>query len=337
MACEGHGDITVITMVTDLLPVEYRKLSFSDFYDVSERMSILSLFESSKRCGVYVLHFANNDYYVGQSVDIAVRFTQHKMNHVDIVDISYLLVEKSKLDSVEQKLISSFERDNFVLRNIALTSIPKGETDLQKIFPVAEQETWLRDQKSEPKIYQLQQREKHRKKYEKSFEKVLLLPEYHEILTFLREYFTYLVPEPFLTAMDFWRISCLPAAGYGHQGVLCRLNIYMQEVLTIERRQDGTISYFLHVAKSKLNIGIFERVKLLVRGIFLSNHYYKTGGADQCSVSMNGTTNALAFIQRTDAKLAIKTFNLRLMNKGVGFNKLSHCVDLAHAILDSIV
>lgn len=65
------------------LPKEFRKYKFLDFFDVTNRMSIMNLFPSNDRCGIYVLYFKNGEYYIGKSLDIAVRYTQHSKTHKD--------------------------------------------------------------------------------------------------------------------------------------------------------------------------------------------------------------------------------------------------------------
>lgn len=311
------------------LPKEYKFFKFPKFIDVKGRMSIINLFTSANRCGIYILYFANGEYYVGQSVDMAIRFTQHTMNHKDIVGISFILIKKGKLNEIEQRIINSFEINRVLIRNIALTSIPKGETELQKIFSQKEQNKWLRNTSAQPKVYRTKKWEEHRRKYEKKFIKLCAGSYYDEVIKFLKVYFRYLVPEPYLTAMDFWRISCLPYRSKDVE-ILCRVNIYIQEVLTIYV-VDENLYYSMHIARSEFPLSKFKKTGYNLKGILISNHMYKTGGADQINVDIYGTSNAIRFINNN--RKSVKLFNLRLMNKGVGFNRLSHCIDLANKVL----
>ncbi len=247
----------------------------------------------------------------------------------DIIQVSFINTHRENLDTIENELISAFELGGIPLRNIALTSIPKGETDLQKIFPKADQDKWLLDNSSQPKVFQRKVFESHRKKYERKFRMLHMNVAFEEMVSFLRVYFMYLVPEPYLTAMDFWRISCMPQKNKDIE-VLCRVNIYMQEVLTVYIDGDK-LYYSMHLTKTELTLNALKRLSYITKGIVISDHKYKTGGADQLHVNITGTERAIQFIKANSQ--AIKTFNLRLMNKGVGFNKLSHCVELASYVL----
>ena len=58
-------------------------------YTIRGRASIADLFPQGQRCGIYVLHFSDGEYYVGQSADIIRRYTQHSKIHADIEKISF--------------------------------------------------------------------------------------------------------------------------------------------------------------------------------------------------------------------------------------------------------
>jgi hypothetical protein len=46
-----------------------RELGFKSTYFVQGGYSIADLYKPDERCGIYVLHFANGQYYVGLAVE----------------------------------------------------------------------------------------------------------------------------------------------------------------------------------------------------------------------------------------------------------------------------
>lgn len=111
-------------------------------YQVAGRSSIANLFGPKKRCGIYVLHFANDEHYVGQSVDVVRRYSDHRKNHTDIERISFKVIPEIDLDQEEKNLIAALEHQ-FPLRNISLTTFYYGDSDFDQIMSTDEQNKWL--------------------------------------------------------------------------------------------------------------------------------------------------------------------------------------------------
>ncbi len=109
---------------------------FNVTHYVENRASIADLFKPGKRCGIYILYFTTGEYYIGQAVDVTRRYIQHSKNHADIQQISFRQVNPLLLNEVERETIGAFERQGYQLRNIALTSIPKGESDFDFIMSI---------------------------------------------------------------------------------------------------------------------------------------------------------------------------------------------------------
>ncbi len=97
------------------------KNGFPKPHHIEQRASIASLFTKEKRCGIYVLHFANGEYYVGQSIDVVRRHSDHRRKHTDIRQISFKPVPPSGLDAEEKRLVALLEH-RCELRNISLTA-----------------------------------------------------------------------------------------------------------------------------------------------------------------------------------------------------------------------
>lgn len=82
-----------------------RDLNFHESYTVEGRASVADIFRPENRCGIYVLHFGNGEFYVGQAVDVTRRYVQHCKNHEDIQHISFKQVANSKLNERERETI----------------------------------------------------------------------------------------------------------------------------------------------------------------------------------------------------------------------------------------
>jgi hypothetical protein len=61
-----------------------KELGFSRVSHVQGGASIADLFKPHERCGIYVLHFTNGEFYAGQAVDVTRRYVQHRETHKDI-------------------------------------------------------------------------------------------------------------------------------------------------------------------------------------------------------------------------------------------------------------
>jgi integrative and conjugative element protein (TIGR02256 family) len=78
-----------------------KRLGFRNPVDAPASGSIARLLRSPRRrCDVYVLHFANGEYYVGQTVDITRRFVQHRKRHRDIAETGGILIGRIEGDRV---------------------------------------------------------------------------------------------------------------------------------------------------------------------------------------------------------------------------------------------
>lgn len=307
--------------------------NFPEFVWVYCRPTVADLFKPDKRCGIYVLRFRDNHFYVGQALDVIRRFVQHTKNHDDIQEISFKTFQQKELNTIEQELVKSLERKSIKLRNINLTSIPKGDTDLDLIIPYDQQQVWLNsnfDNKlNEHYIDQPDLQEKYFRKYQR-----LIKREDFEISIkpFLVEYFKKCVLQPAKTEISFWAITCLTKAFTDLSNIaICRLNFFWCEVLTVWLDDDKNVIYTFHLTKSLLTKTYLKTLK--IKSLETNDHFYKRGGPDQFVIVVEGIEDALKLLQDENVVLAIKTFNLRQMQKGATVYGRYHCIDLAKLIL----
>ena len=73
---------------------------------------------------------------------------------------------------------------------------------------------------------------------------------------------------------------------------------------------------------------------LKLKSLSIYDHFYQRGGPDQFSIKVAGVEeDALKFLNDDRIIMAIKTFNLRQMQKGATVYGKYHCIDLAKLIL----
>ena len=110
---------------------------------VKGRASVADLFKPGERCGIYVLHFANGEFYAGQAIDVTRRYIQHCNTHKDIEKLSFKRTSQDCLDEEERQVIRRLEENKWLLRNVVFTSLPKGESDFDFIMSSDEQAEWV--------------------------------------------------------------------------------------------------------------------------------------------------------------------------------------------------
>jgi hypothetical protein len=118
---------------------------FTDLRIVTGRSSIADLLRSKRRCGLYVLLFADGRAYIGQSVDVVRRFAQHLKVHQDVEAISFKQVPRNQLDSAEQEAIRAAEQNGHKLRNVTFSAVAPVESDFDLIMSSEDQARWLSD------------------------------------------------------------------------------------------------------------------------------------------------------------------------------------------------
>lgn len=185
---------------------------FCSFISVAERHSIADLFTQNRRCGIYILRFEDEMYYVGQAVDVVRRFTQHRKCHEDINAIAFKFVSKPHLNQEENYFIGKLEQ-LCRLRNISLASLPHIlDSELDDLFPPEQQMIWLQLDNPVINIFSRVEdsalRDRTALRYKKLLEKDSFK---HAILPVLQEYIKTCIPEPYLTELTFWGCSCLPS------------------------------------------------------------------------------------------------------------------------------
>lgn len=309
------------------------EFGFRKYYDVRHRNTIADLIKPGKRCGIYLLKFDKDEYYIGQAIDVVRRFHQHKQKHDDIIGLSFQQTAKEELNSLEAELIGKSERKNILLRNISLTSVPPSESDLDLVVAKEQQKLWIEGHDI-PDSKNRTDDENQRRKYAKKFAALQRSSSFFKVIPFLKKYIEKTIICPNKTERSFWALSCLPFSA-NNLKILLRLNIYKQEVLTVGE-DERSIYYSFHLTDSTFNCLSENDVKQRYFNEFptfsINNHFYKSGGADQINIMLQDGNEAISILDDPYFVLAIKTLNYRLMKKGATYFNRYH----GFQIIDSL-
>jgi hypothetical protein len=301
------------------------------------RPSIADLFPPKRRCGIYILHFTDGWYYVGQAIDVTRRYSQHCQNHDDIERISFKPFSAQNLNAHEQRVIAELERNGYKLRNVALVSIPHWESDFDALMSPNEQSEWLSNLNISNVKGKRVDHPELRQRYRKKFQRLEKLPFYQDIAQILREYVHKCIPSVVEGEMSFWCCTCLPHYNDPTVKIYSRINIYWQEVFTAFLVHGHGQPYFsFHLAHSLLTTQFGPRLsglKTRYRSLEVTDHYYNPGGRDQCNLVIGGISETRRLLNDVSVLPAIREFNLRLSKKGACVFSRYHCLDLADKLI----
>jgi hypothetical protein len=233
---------------------------------VEGREAIANLFLKNKRCGIYVLHFADGMAYVGQSVDAARRYTEHRRNHQDIQQLSFKVCKHVDLNWVEKHMREVLQGKGFTLRGVVGVVQLPGNADFDLVMDPADQERWLADISMVDLQGSRMVNPALRSTYTGKFERLRNKRYFADVVEVLRLYVEVGIPRARAAEDSFWSCSCLPKSN-----VYSRININWQEVLSAYE-QDGEIVFSFHFARSHLECGepfaeYFDRIGPFCFGI----------------------------------------------------------------------
>ena len=119
-----------------------RELGFRRAIAVDSHKSIARRVGKTVRCGIYVLEFANDEWHVGQAVDVTRRYLDHRNTYNDIVRVHCQRVPRKRLDAVERATIAGLEQRGWTLRNVAMASYPRVASSLDQILEPEALRAW---------------------------------------------------------------------------------------------------------------------------------------------------------------------------------------------------
>lgn len=316
---------------------EFENIGFKVCHFVKGIRSIAGHFNAANRCGIYILHFSNGEYYVGLAVDVVRRYAQHRLNHTDIEYISFKKLGRKKLAEEEKLTIYELENRQKSLRNITIVSVMPGETDLDLIVSNEDQTKWLNYELGFDSLTTERfEYPELRKKYTHNFKRLKADKHFEDCCEILQNYIYYTIPYPRRTEYSFWTCSCLPSTDQA----LLRVNIYWQETLNIFKeiinyeengiqKSESILVICIFVCKSRLSEGYSkEQLKAKYKTLSFGDIVYESGGQDQQQLIIEDI-EFLDFLYDKPISDAIKEFNLRLLRKGGCIFSRYHSFDLA--------
>ncbi|MCL5745525.1 MAG: GIY-YIG nuclease family protein [Acidobacteria bacterium] len=324
----GGANLASVHLIEQLLA----ERGFPEPEGAKGRGSVADLYKPGQRCGIYVLLFSDGHAYIGQSVDVVRRYTQHLRVHQDIEAISFKAVPSIELDATEQELIRQAERSGHRLRNVVFSALPPVESDFDLIMSPEEQAGWL----SDPDRIDIEgarfTNDDFRRKHARKYYSLRANGGIEEVVEKVRYYVRKGIPAIKRGEVSFWSLSCLPSYANPEITVFMRLNVYWQEVMTIFREKRSGLDVFsFHVAKEPIARDAYLRDEL--PELEIEDHWYAPGGHDQVNLVFPSRVFE-AVMARRSVRTAIRSFNHRLMRKGACNFARHHCLELADAVVE---
>ncbi len=183
---------------------------FPEPYRVQGRESIANIFAKTKRSGIYVLHCADETYYIGKSVDVTRRYVQHRPNHPDIILISFKQVPEAEHIIAERELKYLLQQQGFALRGSEDIDLPPYKADFDPIMAPADQERWLHDCALVDLSGSRMVNPPLRSTYHGKFLQLQKRPYFADVVDVLRAYTRLGLPRARASEDSFWACSCLP-------------------------------------------------------------------------------------------------------------------------------
>ena len=313
---------------------------FDTAFNVQGRLSIADLFSKSKsRCGIYLLNFSDDTFYIGQATDTVRRFAQHRKNYDNIVRLWFQPVKREKLNEVEQRLIHEAEMQGLLLINKTFVSNIIGDTDLDLIISPTEQDNWLEnDIEISNNGYDLYATVEvnHKIKYRQNFDKLKQAENYEQLKRILSLYIRKCLPAFKKTELSFWALSCMPSTNINTYPRYFCMNVNAMEVFVLgfERKTKKPFTFIVLTSLFLDNDKELDRLYDNYRTLEADQSKYRAAGADQVRFHFSDL-DELENILLNEPKIinSIKELNLRLMRKGGTIYSPFHCFDLAKDVL----
>jgi hypothetical protein len=317
-------------------------LGFLSMESVVSFRSIAHLFGSTKsRCGIYLLVFHQEQTYIGQALNVVRRFAQHRRNYDNITGFSFIPVRQERLDETERKLIHRAEQFALTLLNTVHVSNVVGETDLDFVVSVIEQNAWL----EAPELFNQREHidpliltDSQLQRFSCQFEKFKKHPFAPTALQLLRRYLYGCIPSPGRTEYSFWAVSCLPTTNRTTWPRLACINLGVMEAFVIGFTKVKPLELwgFVNVASDVL-YGAFGNEDGFIKcfpSIELVRRNYRDAGQNQISLHAHDEASLKIIMESAAIRKAAAVLALRVMRKRATIYGKFHCKQLADYLLN---
>ena len=280
----------------------------------------------------------SNIFYVGQTVDVVRRFSQHRRVHEDIIGFSFISVVKLELDDTEKTLIFKAESVGIEITNAVHVTNVVGDTDFDLVVSAAEQDAWLNTSSlasdaalMASKIILPQAQQLRFSKHFARFVKHGLSP---KALALLKNYLSSCVPVPRRTEYSFWSVSCMPSTNQNSWPRLLCLNAGVMEIFVVgwEKQNPDALWSFITVAEDVL-LEHWQSIDELVKTypfINIVRRAYRDAGQHQVTFHIQGNGLMEKLLADRSICRAAAVLVLRVMRKRATIYSKFHCPQLAN-------
>jgi hypothetical protein len=324
------------------LPSErFLELGFPAVVSVATLLSIAHLFGSSKtRCGIYLLAFSDQTFYIGQAVDVVRRFAQHRKKYSDINGFSFVPTLRANLNEIERHLIHRAELAGLLLLNAIHVSNIVGDTDFDLVVSPSEQALWIdspvqtnENDASTHLTLPVSQIER----FARQFSNYEQHRHFGRSMGILRIYLFHCVPFPKRTEYSFWTVSCLPSTNRDTWPRLLCVSAGVMELLVLGYRIDAAEEMwgFVTVASDVLSETFATEAEILAHfpTIEIDRRGYRDAGQHQITLFANNLRLLEAILSCTTVQRAAACLTLRVMRKRATIYSKFHCKQLAEGAL----
>lgn len=303
------------------------------------------------KAGLYVLGFANGEYYVGRSTHLRNRILTHMNTHRDIAWVCFQYIRRSALlrevlMAAEADVISAMHArlhaKGIATRGVDRVPWTPQATPLDSLIAMPEQRAWITDPTHVLADGVRPARHADAASIADKFSRLSSLPEWPSVREFLATYATRVIPRPRATEVRYWMTSCYPKGGS-----TVRLNVGWQTTVDVFLDEDGlAVHFYVPSGVMQLSLGIDQAAiwpdvpeKLCVPldgggSLLVKQEAIRTvkGGAKQVWLIMT-IPDALRFMASSKTLLMLRQFCVGLMQQGQVPSPFSHCTAIADAML----
>ena len=304
---------------------------FEDTWQMNRGESLSTRIQDAEPVsGIYMLHFADGERYIGQAVDVVRRYATHCRTYDDIVAVSFRRVPVPDLDEAEKASIAAFEH-TVPLRNKQLTGRPGGVTVLDLVVPPAQRLAWAAGDRAEPRDTPRHVDLDHAPS--RGYQTLRARPDYPQLLDVLGAFLRIAICWPRTTEQRFWTITALPntAPGNGWRR-LVTVSANNLEILVISEHRDGEVGGFLNTAHLHPQ-GWWARRRLARVAPHREPRRSPVGG-DIDRIDFDSYPELHRLLRHPPIAQAAGQLATALMLKGPSMFSRFHCVHLASDLLD---
>lgn len=313
--------------------------NFAKHVPVAGYRSVAHMFCNKRtRCGIYVLHFTNGEYYVGRTIDIVKRYSQHRKKHADIECISFRPLARKYLTAEEKAVVLMLRQADLPLRNINIVDFSYAHTDFETVMSQADQLRWRDNQDYVDATGKRPTDPRQRSLYANNYAALSARPLADEIIRVTGEYVRRTVPAFRRSEMSFWNCTARATGP-----IYIRINAGWQTVFDAGV-SNGTEWYKFYMTENRavaalgwplLAAAVNSVVRIpgsLMPRLGLTD--LRAGGDNQVTVIASGSINGLKYLGNPKFVLQIRAFNLGLMQKSPCMWSRYHCLDLADRLVE---